>query len=149
MISVIRTNSEHPNFVELVDLLDADLAIRDGQDHSFYAPFNTITKIKHAVVAYDNGRPVGCGAIKEFDPLSMEIKRMYVRPKERGQGIAAKVLSALEAWARELGCSRCVLETGKKQPEAIALYHRSGYKRIENYGQYAGIENSLCFEKQL
>jgi len=149
MIQVIRTNSDNPDFVELVKCLDADLAIRDGADHSFYAQFNKIDKIRHVVLAYENGKPLGCGAMKEYAPDTMEIKRMYVPLESRGRGIATTVLSELEKWAGELRYTKCVLETGKKQPEAIVLYKKQGYTLIPNYGQYAGVENSLCFEKLL
>ena len=149
MPTVTRTNAEHPDFIELVKYLDAELAERDGADHSFYAPFNTISSIKHVVLAFENENPVGCGAIKAYGPDAMEIKRMYVLPEHRGKGIAAEILSELEHWAAELAIDRCVLETGQKQPEAIALYTKSGYRLIPNYGQYEGVENSLCFEKKL
>jgi putative acetyltransferase len=149
MTKLIRTNSDHPDFISLVRLLDADLAKRDGEEHSFYAQFNTIAKLKHVVVAYENTKAVGCGAIKEQSPTSMEVKRMYVLPENRKGGIATQVLTELEHWAHELGYPLCVLETGKRQPEAIELYKKNGYKVIPNYGQYIGIENSVCFEKQL
>jgi putative acetyltransferase len=149
MIRTIRTNSDHQDFIQLVKHLDADLAERDGKDHSFYAQFNKIDKIKYVVIAYDEDKPVGCGAIKEYAPGTMEIKRMYTLPESRGKGIASKVLSALEEWAIELEYEKCVLETGKKQPEAIRLYEKNDYSVIPNYGQYAGIENSVCFEKHL
>jgi putative acetyltransferase len=149
MIHLLRTDSMHPDFVALVKLLDADLAIRDGADHSFYAQFNKIDKIKYVVVAYENGKELGCGAIKEYAPDTMEVKRMYVSPECRQRGIATKILAELEKWASELGYAKCILETGKKQPEAITLYQKKGYKQIPNYGQYAGVENSLCFEKKL
>jgi putative acetyltransferase len=149
MIHLTRTDSDNPDFVSLVKLLDADLAKRDGEDHSFYAQFNKIDKIRHAVVAYENGKPLGCGAIKEFAPDAMEVKRMYILPESRNKGIATKVLAALEQWAAELSYTRCVLETGKRQPEAIELYKKNGYKVIPNYGQYAGVENSVCFEKKI
>jgi len=148
-MEVIRTNSDNQDFVELVKFLDADLAIRDGKDHSFYAQFNKIDRIKHVVLAYDNGKPIGCGAMKEYAPDTMEIKRMYVPPESRGKGIAKLVLSELEKWAGELHYAKCILETGKRQPEAIGLYTKSGYRLIPNYGQYAGVENSVCFEKTL
>ena len=144
-----RTDSQHPDFIALVKDLDAELAIRDGEDHAFYHQYNGITQIKHAMVAYRGDEAVGCGAIKEYAPGAMEVKRMYTPPQSRGQGIARQILEALEKWATELGYKRCILETGKKQPEAIRLYHRSGYAIIENYGQYAGVENSVCFEKKL
>jgi putative acetyltransferase len=149
MINVVRTDSDNQDFIHLVKHLDADLAERDGDDHSFYAQFNKINKIKYAVVAYENSKPVGCGAIKEYTPNTMEIKRMYTLPESRGKGIASKVLTELETWAAELSYEKCILETGKKQPEAIALYKKNGYKPIPNYGQYAGIKNSVCFEKEI
>lgn len=149
MIKIVRTNSDNHDFRELVKLLDADLAKRDGEDHSFYAQFNKIDRIKYVVLAYENDKPLGCGAIKEFGANIMEIKRMYVWPGSRGKGIATKVLSALENWARELSYSKCILETGKRQPEAIGLYKKNGYELIPNYGQYAEVENSVCFEKEL
>jgi putative acetyltransferase len=149
MINIIRTNSDNKDFTDLVKHLDADLAKRDGADHSFYAQFNKVDKIKHVVVAYENDIPIGCGAIKEFDPATMEVKRMYTLPQGRGKGIAGKILAELERWAAESSYSTCVLETGKRQPEAIGLYQKHGYKIIPNYGQYAGIDNSVCFEKKL
>ena len=147
MIKIVRTNSDDQDFMDLVKNLDADLAERDGNDHPFYAQFNKIDKIKYVVVAYENSKPMGCGAIKEYAPNTMEIKRMYTSPESRGKGIATKVLTELEIWATELSYEKCILETGKKQPEAIGLYKKNGYKLIPNYGQYAEIENSLCFEK--
>ena len=147
--TIVRTDSTHPDFISLVSRLDADLAIRDGDDDAFYSQFNKIDKIKHVVLAYGNERPVGCGAIKQFSSDTVEVKRMYVVPDARGRGVASVVLSNLERWAKELSYSKCVLETGTRQPEAIALYRKNGYTRIENYGQYAGVENSLCFEKRL
>lgn len=149
MIKLTRTDSDDPHFIGLVKQLDADLVHRDGADNIFYSQFNKISKIKHAMVAYDGELPVGCGAIKEYSQDSMEVKRMYVLPESRGQGIASRVLKALEDWAMQLGYQKCVLETGKRQPEAIALYQKNGYLIIPNYGQYAGIENSICFEKEI
>jgi putative acetyltransferase len=148
-IELKKTTSENSDFISLVKLLDADLAIRDGDDHAFYSQFNKIDSIKHVIVAYENETAVGCGAIKEFSSDTMEVKRMFVQPALRGRGIAVEILTALEHWAEEMNYVRCILETGKKQPEAIALYEKSGYSKIENYGQYAGVSNSVCFEKML
>lgn len=148
-LTLIRTNSDNADFRTLVALLDKDLAVRDGDDHSFYAQFNKIDAIKEVVVAYQNDIPVGCGAIKPFADQSVEVKRMFVHPDYRKQGIAAQILGELEIWAKVLGHSQCVLETGKKQPEAIALYQKSGYKITPNYGQYVGVDNSVCMAKEL
>lgn len=149
MATCIRTNSENNDFQKLVAELDAELKIRDGAEHSFYNQFNKIDAIKYVVIAYDNEMPVGCGAIKEYSQDTMEIKRMYVPMNMRGKGIASKVLTELEKWAAELNYSKCILETGKKQPEAIGLYIKNGYQIITNFGQYKGVENSVCFEKKL
>lgn len=149
-MKLIRTDSNNPDFVELVKQLDADLAIRDGEDHAFYDQFNKLDAIKHTVVAYNEAnRAVGCGAIKQFETGTMEVKRMFVPLEERGKGIAGEILKELEIWAKELGNDKCILETGIKQPEAISLYKKSGYRFIDNYGQYAGVENSVCFAKLL
>jgi putative acetyltransferase len=149
MIHCIRTNSENEDFRKLVRELDADLSIRDGDDHSFYSQFNKIDKIKYAIVAYAGNEPVGCGAIKEYSPDSMEVKRMYVLPEKRGNNIGSIILKELEQWAGELKYKKCLLETGKRQPEAIALYKKNQYRIIPNFGQYEHVENSVCFEKTL
>ncbi|HTQ65026.1 MAG TPA: GNAT family N-acetyltransferase [Puia sp.] len=149
MIHCIRTDSGNKDFQKLVAELDADLKIRDGVDNAFYSQFNKIDKIKYAIVAYENNEPVGCGAIKEYSENMMEVKRMYVLPALRGKGIASAVLMELEKWAGEMNYGKCILETGKKQPEAIALYKKSGYAIIPNFGQYENVENSVCFEKKL
>lgn len=149
MIKILKTSSGNPDFIDLVKLLDADTKGRDGEDHSFHVEYNKIDILKYVLIAYLNDAPVGCGAIKNYDETTMEIKRMYVLPEARGNGIASKVLAKLEKWAKELSFNRCILETGKMYPEARALYHKSGYRIIANYDQYVGIENSMCFEKSI
>ena len=149
MIRLDRVSSDHTDFRALVKRLDQNLAISDGEDHAFYDQFNKLDSIKHTIVGYKEKTPVTCGAIKAFDATTFEIKRMYTIAKERGNGYAVVVLNELEAWAIELGASRSVLETGINQQAAIALYEKCGYQRIENYGQYKGLENSYCFAKSL
>jgi putative acetyltransferase len=144
-----RTTSENSDFQNLVRQLDADLKLRDGEEHSFYSQFNKIDKIKNAVVCYADDFPVGCGAFKEYDETSVEIKRMFVQPGFRGRGIAGTILKELELWAAEINYSVAVLETGKRQPEAIALYQKAGYTIIQNFGQYENIENSVCMKKEI
>ena len=149
MNKFIRTNSENEDFQKLVRQLDTDLKIRDGEENLFYAQFNKIDKIKFVIVAYENEIAVGCGAIKEYLPDTMEVKRMYVVVDRRGKGIASNILKELEKWAMELNYDKCLLETGKKQPEAIELYKKNGYQIIPNFGQYENVENSICFKKIL
>ncbi len=147
MTNLFRITSDNPDFQELVKHLDAELRVRDGDEHAFYSQFNKIDAIRHAVVAYINNQAVGCGAIKSYDTETVEIKRMFVPPVRRGQGIASQILTDLEEWATELGFKKCILETGYKQPEAIALYTKNGYRAIPNYGQYQNVKNSVCFGK--
>ncbi|MBF4516151.1 GNAT family N-acetyltransferase [Flavobacterium sp. ANB] len=144
-----RTNSDDIDFINLVALLDQDLKIRDGEEHTFYNQFNKIDKIKHVIVFYDNDIAVGCGAFREKEKDAVEIKRMYVHPDYRKKGIASQILAALELWAAESNYPYTVLETGKKQPEAIALYQKSGYEIIPNYPPYENVENSVCMKKTL
>ncbi|MCB1024150.1 MAG: GNAT family N-acetyltransferase [Acidobacteria bacterium] len=148
-LRIVRTNSENTDFRDLVVLLDKELSIRDGDDYSFYAQFNKLDEINHVVVIYSRDLAIGCGGIKRFDDKTVEIKRMYVRKEFRGHGVAIKILDELESWAFEVGFETAVLETGYNQPEAIRLYQKTNYRMIENYGQYADVENSICMKKQL
>ncbi len=149
MITLKRTDSSDSSFRELVSLLDKELKERDGPDHAFYDQFNKIDHIKHAVVAFWNDIPAGCGAIKAYEPETGEVKRMYVKEKLRNKGIATSILKELESWAPTIGFATLILETGMAQPEAIRLYQKNGYTTIPNYGQYAGVENSVCMKKQV
>jgi GNAT superfamily N-acetyltransferase len=149
MIRIQRVNNENLDFQELVRLLDAELAERDGAEHAFYAQFNGIETLDKVILLFEGEQAVACGAFKPFDAQSIEIKRMYVRAGQRGKGYAGKVLAALEEWARDEGYTCTVLETGKRQYEALGLYQKHQYERIENFAPYVGIANSLCFAKPL
>ena len=149
MIRIERTTYQNKKFPGLVAKLDDYLSETDGEEHDFYHQYNGIENLNHVVIAYLDEVAVGCGAIKEFDSNSVEVKRMYVSPETRGQGIASLLLRELEKWTSELNFKNCILETGKRQPEAIALYTKNKYKVIPNYGQYKGMENSVCFKKEL
>ena len=147
IVSYTRTNSSDADFTELVRLLDKDLAIRDGDDHAFYAQFNKTSLLKHALVAYKNGEAVACGALKQYDEDTLEVKRMYVSEAHRRKGLAKGVLTELEQWAHELGFRKLVLETGKNQPEALGLYSKMGYKVMENYGAEADRLDAMVKER--
>ncbi|HQV98503.1 MAG TPA: GNAT family N-acetyltransferase [Saprospiraceae bacterium] len=149
MLSITKTNSQNLDFLKLVEALDKELAIRNGDANDFFAQYNKVDFINYVIVAYNNDIPVGCGAIKEYDDTTMEIKRMYVSQEMRGHGIAHKILSALEAWAHDLGFTRCILETGDDMLPAVSLYKKCGYIKIPNYGQYIDVTDSVCFEKYI
>jgi putative acetyltransferase len=148
-IKTIRTNSKNKDFLNLVKELDAYLKVTDEEEHDFYNQFNNIDVLKEVVVTYVSGIAVGCGAIKKFDNSAVEVKRMFVLKEHRGTGVAQRLLVALENWAKELGYRKCVLETGIRQIEAVKFYKKCTYKVIPNYGQYNGMENSICFEKEI
>ena len=146
---IVRTDSSHPDFKLLVHELDAYLAKCDGDEHAYYHQFNGLENLRNVVIAYFEGKAVGCGAFKPFDAENVEVKRMYVEPANRKCGVAAKILMALEQWALELGFKSMVLETGVRQTEAMQFYPKQGYARIDNYGPYLGMENSRCFKKKI
>lgn len=101
------------------------------------------------LVASSNGGAVGCGGIRRVDERTAEIKRMYVVPEHRGNGIARAVLAELERWAGAAGYERIILESGTAQPDACALYESSGYERIEPYGVWKDSPESICYAKDL
>lgn len=148
MIKIVRTNSDNSDFVALVKQLDAYLKIIDGQEHAFYNQYNNIDVLKNTVVLYLNNIPIACGAFKKFDEHSVEIKRMFTSEESRSIGAASKILNELEVWAKELGYNSSILETGKRQIEAVNFYKKNNYQIFPNFGQYKNIENSLCFKKE-
>ena len=146
---LLRTNSEHPDFRKMVNALDEDLIVRNGETQKLYHQYNKIDHINHAVLVYAETQPIGCGCFKRFDDETVEMKRMFVLPEMRGRQLAGQLLQELEIWAIEEGFTNAVLETGVRQVEAIRLYIRSGYHLTENYGQYVGMEDSICYRKDL
>ncbi len=149
MYKLIRTNGSDNNFKALVNLLDDDLNTRYGTLQKEYAKYNSLDSIKNVIIAFNNTELVGCGSIKEYDKCTIEIKRMFVKPENRGSGLANQILSALEKWGSELGYKNSILETGIGQPEAIRFYTKNGYKQIDNFGQYIGNSNSVCMSKSI
>ncbi len=145
-MNLIRTNSDNPDFKKLSALFDDYLVDIDGEEKDFFAFYNNV-QLDTVLVIYENSEAVGCGAFKKFDATTAEIKRMFVHPDNRNKGIAKFVLTELELWANDLGFTSFVLETSPKLTSAIALYEKTGYQLIPNYGQYIGVENSICMKK--
>ncbi len=145
----LRTTSENAHFIQLVSEHDAYLAIRNGNENDFFVQFNQIDRLNHVILVYQDQLPVGCGAIKEYKSGIMEVKRMFVPIEFRGRGIAQLVLKELEIWAKELGYTKCILETGKDMKDAVHLYLKSHYQMIPNYEPYETVDTSVCFEKFL
>jgi GNAT superfamily N-acetyltransferase len=144
----IKTSSANSSEIKILtnDLhKDLELIYGKGTIEEF-AEENELMLIFYA--AYDDTEnAVACGALKHFDDNTAEIKRMYVKPEYRGRGLSKLILSELEDKAKELNYNRLVLETGLKQPEALNLYNKFGYKPLKCYGQHADDPDSRCFEK--
>lgn len=150
MITLQRTNSDNPDFRQLIKLLDADLWQRYGQEQASYDGYNVIDYLDTVVIAYDAARTaVGCACFKEWDTHTVELKRMFVLESKRGQGIATAIIHELEQWAKNLGYPFMILETGIKQAEALKLYPKMGYVITANYGQYIDMPGSVCMRKEL
>jgi GNAT superfamily N-acetyltransferase len=150
MLNATRTTPEDKNFQKLVSLLDQDLLNRYGAAQEYFSPHNKIDPSARAVIVYAGKQPVGCGCYRPMaEPGKAEIKRMFVLPEWRGRGVAKTILHELEIWAASEGYQEAVLETGNGQPEAISLYGRCGYGIISSFGPYVGLEESICFGKQL
>ena len=143
-VEITRTTSADPRFQMLAALLDAELVVRYGPVQDLYKGFNAFA-CETVIVAGE----LGCGCFKPFDEASVELKRMFVRREQRGRGIASAILGGLEAWARELGHTQMVLETGNLQTEAIAMYKKLGFVDTPLFGPYIDLPASVCLKKSL
>jgi GNAT superfamily N-acetyltransferase len=136
----------------LIDALNAETLERypDPADNFFELSEEEVAPGRGAfLVARWSGRPVGCGAVRMLDGMTAELKRMYVARDARGRGIGSAIVAGLEEQALRLGARRVVLETGDRQPEAVALYTRAGFTPIPCFGAYANAPQSRCFGKLL
>ncbi|MEO6028197.1 MAG: GNAT family N-acetyltransferase [Candidatus Binatia bacterium] len=137
---------------ELITSLNAELLGRypeEGATHFRLDPTEVGPGRGAFLVAYRTDAAIGCGAVRRIEEGVAEIKRMYVVPAARRGGVAATILTGLEAEARMLGATRLVLETGERQPEAVALYRRAGFVVIPRFGEYVDSPLSLCMAKAL
>ena len=148
-MKIQHRTSDDTQFIELISALDGELNEKYGTQQKQYNEFNKLDYNSNVMIALDNGSPVGCGCFKVIDSETVEVKRMFVKLAYRGTGVAKSILLALHQLAIEKGFKKSVLETGIKQPEAIAFYVKNGYSKIENYGQYVGHTNSVCMMKIL
>jgi GNAT superfamily N-acetyltransferase len=148
-LEVLRCSTADPRFQALVGELDAELVHRYGPVQALYSPHNKVEAITTAVVAVQDGRALGCGCFKRHGPDTLELKRIYVAPDARRLGVGRRLVETLEAWGRELGFARAVLETGTSQPDAVALYTRCGYRPTPCFGPYVDLPASLCLAKAL
>jgi putative acetyltransferase len=152
VISIAAEPFDSPDARRLIAALDEHLASRYPPEQRFgpnLKPEQLAAGLGTFVIARADGQAVGCGALRKLDEESAEVKRMYVVPEVRGQGVAKNVLEYLEGVGRELGVNRLVLETGIYQAEAIGLYHQAGFEAVRCWGEYAESVTSVCFEKTI
>lgn len=133
----------------LIDALCAEMSDRYGSPPSPFSLSEAATPRTVFLLARLDGQSVGCGALRQFNVETAEIKRMYVAPAGRRMGIARRILVALEQHAKDFGYAAIRLETGIQQPEAQRLYESLGYQRIANFGPYVSSTISVCYEKPL
>jgi len=153
VISITRTELTAEVSRKLIEALNAELMgayPEPGATHFGLAPNDVAVGRGAFLVVYQNGIPVGCGAVRRIDRATAELKRMYVIPAARGRGLGRRLVTALEREARALGVRRLVLETGIRQVAAQALYRATGFQLIPLYGEYCLSPNtSICLGKEL
>jgi GNAT superfamily N-acetyltransferase len=153
MLDVRREELSSSTAMTLISALNAELKSlypEEGATHFRLDPAEVAEGAGAFMVAYLDGVPVGCGAVRLLDATTAELKRMYVTPATRGEGDGRAVVAALEAEARSIGARRLLLETGIRQTAALRLYARCGFCHIEPYGEYRQSRStSVCMAKDL
>jgi len=148
MVYVRKAPADCPDAVELMrELSDTLLRITGRSGEASFRAEDMDHPRSAFAIAYQDGRPAGCGAIREFEGDTAELKRMYAR--EKGRGVGGQLLKFLEREAALLGYKRIILETGTVNERAVRFYLSNGYSVCENYGVYAGRDDSVCFDKTL
>ena len=151
-VDIRREELSAPVVQRLINALNAELEAiypEDGANFFRLDPEEVSEGRGAFLVAYLDGKPIGCGAVRLNEPGLAEIKRMYVDPTVRGRRVGRQIVHALEAKARQLGAKCIVLETGPRQPDAIAMYKHAGFHEIPLYGEYIGSLFSVCMAKDL
>jgi putative acetyltransferase len=152
LVDIRREELSAPVVQGLICALNAELEARypeEGANFFRLDPEEVSEGRGVFLVAYLADTPVGCGAVRQIEPGIAEIKRMYVDPTFRGRGVGRQIVDALAAQARQIGAKRIVLETGPRQPDAIAMYEHAGFVEIPLYGEYIGSQFSVCMAKDL
>ncbi|MBF4492974.1 GNAT family N-acetyltransferase [Flavobacterium sp. MR2016-29] len=148
-IKVVKTTSENPDFISLIETFDTFLWERYPELKKDYWGNNLIEFNPNVIVVYLDKKPVGCGCFKKYNKNTAELKRMFVSPEARGLGLAQLIILELEKEARNNGFEIFILETLYKQVEAISLYQKVGFKIVDNYEPYVGLANSVCMSKTI
>ncbi|WP_028050276.1 GNAT family N-acetyltransferase [Cellulomonas sp. URHD0024] len=149
-ITITAVPWTHPHAGRLRDLMDEELGARYADLRALRGPRVPVEPASVLVtfVAYDGERPVATAALRRAHGF-YEVKRVFVAASHRRVGLAARLLGALGDRASAAGVRTLVLQTGTRQPEAVALYEREGWQAAPAFGEYVGDELSLCFAKEL
>ena len=145
------TNGKNPDFAYLCQELDKSLdeIVAGRFDRSQYCQYNQLNNIHDVIIVYDGSKPIGCASYKKYDLKIAEIKRVFIKPEYRGQGISKIMLRKLEENAKSNGFMEFILETGELLAASMKLYKSIGYKITPNYGPYIGMKDSICMRKTL
>ncbi|MGI6153620.1 MAG: GNAT family N-acetyltransferase [Christensenellaceae bacterium] len=146
-LKFVLTDEHNADYQLLSDRLDDYYYERFGEVSLQYKPYNV--DVGDVLIGYVNAAPVCCGALRMHDKKTAELKRVYVSPSCRRQGLARRVVAALEELAAHNGAHTILVETGAEMADATALYKSLGYSLIENFGPYAGDEMCVCLKKTL
>jgi putative acetyltransferase len=152
MITIAQEDPRSPDVQRLLSAFVDEVKKRYDSppaDVGFFDPELVAVPRSIFLVARDDGKAVGCGALVPMDENVVEVKRMFVAPEERGHGIATQILDELEHLARKFDYDAMRLETGVKQPESIALYGKAGFYRIPNFPPFEADSSAVCFEKRI
>ena len=146
---LIRTDGSHHGFLTLIKELDRELRSYESDHDDVYITQNIVPESVYVSLILHDDQALACACLRAYKEKDFELKRMYVLPGHRGKGLSRRILDDLEKWAIELGRERIILETGDILKEAIGLYSSSGFERINNYGHYRDIQESICYAKKM
>lgn len=145
------SDGKNADFIALCHALDDFLneLVGGEENRAQYIPYNALDDIHDVIVVYDGDKPIGCAGFKRYDRECAEVKRVFICPEYRGQGISKQLMHRLEGMARKRHFQYLILESGEPLVAAMALYRGIGYQVIPNYGQYADMADSVCMRKVL
>jgi putative acetyltransferase len=150
LIAIARESPRQDDVIALIRQSDALMQSLYPAESNHLVDVESLAAFNvHFLVARERGRALGCGAFVLSQAGQAEMKRVFVAPAARGKGVARALMEALEREAAKLGVTLMQLETGIKQPEAIALYRKFGYAERGPFGSYEPDPLSLFMEKRL
>ena len=120
-----------------------------AENRKSFIPYNISTSIQDVLIAYIDDVPVACSGLKKYSESDIEIKRVWVEPEYRGYHIATDMMKIIEAKAKQQGFQKIILQTREIMKDAVKLYEKLGYNRINNYPPYNKLDGAICFAKEL